>query len=1323
MPALDFTDLVEEKGPASGPLDFSDLAPEQTKSGPLSFDDLAPVDSLSPDAGTYMRRPVTPNEIARANEEASASVPTDFQKVKGAVMNSLISPEKIKEYSDKAATFFEGGAGKGIMGAVSPLTNLIDLAGEKAAPEIRGELARKSTELAASFVSPAGIATMGLGALPKAVQTAVGYGFAADLLSQAPEAADAILNAKTPKEKTGAIFNAATLVGMGGGIVAGHLAARPGVGGEIATPRIRPDIELPHETVDLRVNKTIEEVASSEPPPIVDKTPPPATAPTEAAPTLERPRASVTDVVEIPLSPEAFEFPEGATGMSKLKVGGTTGTVVDYPDRVVLKDIVTLKDQEGQGGATAVIDSLKEKGKPIELVAGGRETDTPIGQLRKFYSNRGFTEVSERRFRWEPEKATEPSIDSRIAEAYKAIVDADPNHIIDVNIVDLQRESGIPLDKLHEWLLKKPREFSIGDQAFPAPGATEAAVNIKGEPHRKVRLTEDDFQKLVGESAAPKWSEATSSTAEAAPEKEGVKLGVAPPGLDILLKAVDNVKSVAKEVSSLPVVSDLRKSILRFTAKSQKSFGEIAEAQKTITKAVKSPIRRAAITNYIEANGDLAELKNRELASADKTLREGYKAAQSLTADELAIAKQVRDAFDALHARGVHYDILDSFRDNYVNHIWEKKPDRLTFGSRTLKNNFRFAKARTFNSFFEGEQAGFKPKTKDIAKLLPVYLHEMNSAIAARQLVQEMSSGVASDGRPLVSPRGNVKEVETPEGKAYLVSPKVPKDLDVSDYRSVDQQALQKWVWRGKDEAGNPIFINADLALHPEAYARMKNLLGNSEIKNWYNSPGGELASIPKAIAKGIDNAQSTMKQTMLGLLSTFHQVQEGTHAIGHRVSPLGFVRGGATEKALGTKLPDSFSIPKIDLASDPKQMDAANHGLMLNPDRISERVFMEGVGQTGIISKIPGLGKVADMYANYLFHQYIPGLKFKTYEAMVDRNMKVFKKEVVSGKATEEQIKILSAQQANAAYGHLNYADLGRNPTMQHLMQLTMLAPDFLEARGRFTAQAIKGAAGLKVGREQLLAVGFLAVTQFALSKIISKLADDDWHFDKPFEVVVGDRTYTLRSVPEDVYSLIKDSRRFAYGRISPLLGKGAIQMMTGLNYRGEKTTAMETLGELLTQYIPLSVRSFPEIRDLTTTSRNRTVTPLEEFAGTMGVRASRYSPISEIYKKASKWQEEQGTPKDRGSYPISKYQQLRYALEDGDIPRAQEEYTKLRKDMAANKIADGFKESINHPFTGSKASDAKFRGSLKEEDQKLFDLAVEKRRHIYDRFNRLQR
>ena len=785
--------------------------------------------------------------------------------------------------------------------------------------------------------------------------------------------------------------------------------------------------------------------------------------------------------------------------------------------------------------------------------------------------------------------------------------------------------------------------------------------------------------------------------------------------------AVEAVKDIAqgaketgKEALTAPRMTDYRRSVLNWSAKLQKSFGEAATAQKDIQTKVPDAVRREAITNWIQANGDAAVLRQRAAATTDPKLRKGYEAALTLTPEELAVANQVKQTYDTLGQRGQAKDVLDNFKDNYVTQIWDLGKTKVPGSSRTLKEKFKFSKASTFPTFFDGEQAGYVPKTKDISKLLPVYTHEMNSVIAARELVQQMSKGRASDGRQLVAPRGTA--VPAPGGGATLVLPKKVKG-DTSDYKVIaNQPALNGWRWASKDSAGNPIFLKGDLALHPEAANRLKNVLGRSAIREWYTTPTTRTAAIPKAIVRGIDFANSETKRTMLGLLAPFHQVQTGTHAVGHRVNPFG-------------------NIPKIDLVNNRPQMDAARHGLMLLPDRVSEGQFMEGFKTSGLVSKIPGLGPLSDMYASYLFKDYIPGLKMKTYDAILARNNKVYADELSSGRMKPEDVKVLSAEQANAAYGHLNYADLGRNPTLQHMAQIGLLAPDFLEARGRFFGQALKGATGAKVGREQLIALATLAVAQASAAFISAKLSGGEWDTDDPFAFHVGSRKYTMRSVPEDVTALLHNTRTFVHSRLSPIVGKGTLQYLSGTDYAGRKVTAGQTTKELLTQPIPLTARSLPGVRSFSGQDRPGAIKAWEQLAGAVGLKISRYNPRTKINELHADWLKNHPDPKVKADYeqqqtatfPISKYKALDSALSDRDEAGAILAIGELKAEGQKNKdilkrmrpfVGEGINSRAKPLFHESHKLEASFKASLTPDQRKEYQKAIEERKATYQEF-----
>lgn len=766
------------------------------------------------------------------------------------------------------------------------------------------------------------------------------------------------------------------------------------------------------------------------------------------------------------------------------------------------------------------------------------------------------------------------------------------------------------------------------------------------------------------------------------------------------------------------------------SAKLQKSEQEATAAVKEIRRVARTPEAQNAMTVYIEAGGNHSKLSKWHLAAKNKSFKKAALDAMRLTPEQEALSDKIIKTFETLGKRGQTHGVLKSFRDNYVPHVWDlgKRPSGSS-GS-ALQQNFRHAKARTFATIAEGDAAGFTPKTLEIGKILPAYMAEMNKVIADRQFVHEMARGTASDGRPLVVPRGTVKTLETDDGTSYLVNPRTPttvKDaegeaIETRDYRTMENQpALAGWKWKGKDEDGNPIFLRADLALHPDAYRRVTAMLGKSAIREWAASPSSDSASpIPKALVRGLDSSQAVIKREMFSLLAPFHQVQEGTHAIGHLINPF-------------------FGLKEANL-SDPAVRDAAAHGLMLQQDRGASQQYMEGIGgersfTSRALGKLGAPGRfvaqeIIDGYQDYLFKSYIPRLKYTTYEAILKRNSKRYKNELASGEVTTGDIKLLSAEQTNAAYGHLNYALLDRNPTLQHLFQLGALAPDFLEARARFAGQAVKGLGGSKVGSEQLKAVVVLALVQAGIAYTLASLLGGEWDKDHPFEMRYKGRIYTMRSVPEDLMLLGTQLHDYGKGktqgvpfvsaRINPTL-QTLEQLRTGLNFRGEKTDLKTTLGEYFAKYIPITARALPGVRELTETSRNSPVSPIQQMAGSFGIKISRYSPITDAYEMANKWKKENGIEEKQGTYPVSKYQPLRYALEDGDLEKAREKWNELRKKHSGHEIAKGFKASVTHAFTGSKENDRKLQQSLKPEDRAIFDEALRARQRILRSYVRM--
>jgi hypothetical protein len=253
----------------------------------------------------------------------------------------------------------------------------------------------------------------------------------------------------------------------------------------------------------------------------------------------------------------------------------------------------------------------------------------------------------------------------------------------------------------------------------------------------------------------------------------------------------------------------------------------------------------------------------------------------------------------------------------------------------------------------------------------------------------------------------------------------------------------------------------------------------------------------------------------------------------------------------------------------------------------------------------------MADWYSDFLFHKYLPGLKYKTYQAILERNTKLYGNDIASGAMTAADVKHLSAQQSNAGFGHLNYADFARNPTIQHLAQLGLVAPDFLEARARFTGQAITGLLGGKAGREQIATLATLALGQAFVAYTAAKMTGGEYDPKHPFEFTRNGRKYTMRSVPEDLDALRTNWRQFANNRLS-LLGKAAQEYSSGRDFRGHKTSNADITKDLAESTLPLTVQSALKLR-------NTNLSAWEQLLGSVGIKVSYHNPRMEAALKVN--------------------------------------------------------------------------------------------------------
>lgn len=638
---------------------------------------------------------------------------------------------------------------------------------------------------------------------------------------------------------------------------------------------------------------------------------------------------------------------------------------------------------------------------------------------------------------------------------------------------------------------------------------------------------------------------------------------------DSLGRAYDRIKGAAGALWDAyrrpPKWTDYEDATGKWGGADQINALDLERFTNAIKRAVPDKLRREAISNWIEAAGDEGVLRERAEASVAK-YKKGYEAALTLTDAEKTVARNVMNRNDATLAEAQKAGLLQQGVENYVRHVYSDSPKyqakvaaEMNFASLNTKPSF--TKERVLPTYFDAEQLGFTPKDKDVGYLTAIHERSFREALAARAYVRALMDGTATDGRPLVMTSwASAQVIPAEEGvraATYFIRPNIKRGKEHADYLRVDHPALRGWKWAGNagtspvdktvetdegeeftdsvDEPNN-VFVQGDALVHPEIYRKLRNNLTKSAIRSYETEILGHVVH-PGAF---VLDASAEIKHAILSF-SGFHQTTLAVHAAEHRTLPVG--------------------MSELDL-NQPKQKKLVEHGLMV-AQYDAEEAFGEGVASGGLPTKVPLIGPAYGRYTEYLFHSFLPRVKMGTALNALDRNLSRYE-----GKLSEDQIYAITAAQANASFGGLNYRMLGRNKTIQDVLRLGLMAPDFFEARARYAGQAAK-----PYGREQWVALVGGAVVLYTIGRILNEITDRDPHWDKPFSVVYRDKEYTMRTIQEDIFRAVTSPGKYFMARLNPLVST-AIHLGEGRNQFGRKEGIGEVLKETGKQEVPIPLQ-----------------------------------------------------------------------------------------------------------------------------------------------------
>lgn len=714
----------------------------------------------------------------------------------------------------------------------------------------------------------------------------------------------------------------------------------------------------------------------------------------------------------------------------------------------------------------------------------------------------------------------------------------------------------------------------------------------------------------------------------------------------------------------------------------------VREFAKNVQRAIPDKRRRAAIAKWIDAGGDDARLTLGEAATKPQ-FKQAYRDARNLTPEEKVHAQNIQNYFEARLDEAIDAGVLEQGLEDYLHRIYPKdsatRQKAIAYvQSGILSKNPSLARKRFYEWDYEAEAAGLRP-VQDFLPRLTDYETSLSKAIAARAFVGKATQMVAADGRPLIGIKGLGIPVEDQNGvrTGTVIKPlgdfrkaATPGTPDYrGDYKVKEYPALSRWKWVATDTDGKPIFVQGDVAIHPDFVSRFESLLEPSHVRYGSNEKLAKLG-------RGALGASTTVKQTMLDL-SGFHQVQIGLHAMEHRVFPWQVVK-------------------TIDFA-DPKVEGLLKGGVTLGGE-FHDANFGEGLFGKSLSQHVPILGPIAETYHNWLFQSFIPRVKMTMALHALERNRTRYAKDLASGRMTEDDLNLLTAKQANAAFGELNYIMLERNKTIQDMARLTLLAPDFLEARGRFVAQALT-----KYGKEQRVALILGAATLFTLARIANKITDDHYHWEPEnlFSLVYKNRAYSLRTVQGDVLHLLDDPITFWMNRLNPTFSRFALEAVSHRDQFGRKRSVPEAMLDTVKNIQPIATR-FGRERKL-----------WESIMSAFGGTVRRWNDVDKAFKMAQEWKSANNI-QQRGEFIYDPEKDplrpLKIALSYGE-PDAVQELVKMTP-AEVQKARDYFQRYINLPFTGSRDNDVKWMKTLSTDQRQTVEAARLHRQDMGRRF-----
>lgn len=817
-------------------------------------------------------------------------------------------------------------------------------------------------------------------------------------------------------------------------------------------------------------------------------------------------------------------------------------------------------------------------------------------------------------------------------------------------------------------------------------------------------------------NAMPEMSEKSSAITEAAEYRrklreasDAEKLSAKGP----VRKAVDDLNNRRKALGTIFRAGANRKVMDQTIDAADNKANIVGQQMGNRLRIGTDKLRREAALAVVEAAGDpkkLTDFLAKAQAGNNTDAVRAVRYAQANWARLQPDAVRVKTILDGQISQEQTAGIATEYRDAYVPHIYDRdllmgtgRPFVIAGGSGTGSG---FKKGRTFENIFDAIEAGYTPKTLDVADLVE-HRVKVGQKIINRKAWGESLAGLVdpSDGNPISAPL--IRKSRGPGRPGYEVAPPgyVAKEI-------------LPGIRLGIHEAYRPLF---------------DALTGESQVAG--SVPGKLLLEAAGGIKHGLLVFDSFHASRIFQKLLTL--------APGKVLSgKAGYERGQSlleySDADLSRAVADNLITPEIEAwvrTNRPNANLLIDSGL--NVGRIQESLY------NSVVRQIPGLGT----FNKWVFEKLTRGALMEAGLIELER-VSAAKPNVPRGTIAQQV-----ARDLNAYFGNLGRQGIFKSKSAQDVARLVALAPQWVESMAR---TELKGAAQIAKGTtydpivHKTLLTGSIGkgvaqglIAYFVGTQIVNYITRghstfenpednhklDAWipdvtgkshgFFLSPFSVV-AELTHDMLRYSSKEPTKWEAAMRIASNKASPM-ARAAKVLLTGRDYDGKQITdTWKRVKQAAFALAPTPIPLAPLIKGSAYPGQTQ-----RQLTASLGFKTEpAESATQQIVGKAKQFMIEVGKKKPVMLEPSEDepaYYKLRDLLRKDDQPGAEAMLAELRKTHTPKQIMTAMRNHVKRPFTGSRANEVAFRASLSPKDRGVYDKARDEQRQEYRQFLKL--